>query len=676
MVRHLLYLTALLASVIASDAQKSLTLRDITNGTLRAEIWSDKKGDSIVSPDGRCYLRESSRQQIYRHSFTADYQVCEANTSHTLYTLTSVQVPLFSPGSKKIAYARENNIFLADIKSGMETQVTTDGRRDSIINGIPDWVNEEEFSLCRSMTFTTDGRHLVWVRYDESQVPSVTIPNDYTYKYPLAGQRNSVVTLHTYSLSSGKTMQIALPIRHDDYIPRITESRGSEVVVCTLNRRQDTLRIYTCDASTGSCQQIMTDTSPKYIKEKAISGMVVTHKHILLPSDRSGWMHLYLYDMKGQLLNQLTKGKYDVADVYGYDERTQTAYYTSHKRGATELQVYATTKDGRTSCLTPQAGWNTAVFTDDFGSFVHTWSDINTPPMVWHRHTIEGSKGSRGSKVDSLLIDNSKLKAKLKEYQFGERKLFSFTTPDGVTLNGWMIVPRSEGKHPVIMYQYGGPGNQQVRNAWGIGMCGQGAAMEQYLCQLGYICVCVDGRGTGGRGSDFEKCTYLRLGQLESQDQVATAAWLAEQANVDKNRIAIWGWSFGGFNSLMSMSDGSNRFAAGIAIAPPTSWRFYDTIYTERYMRTPLENSEGYDDCPLSRADKLHGKLLLCHGMADDNVHFRNTTEYVDTLIKYDKDFRQVIYPHRNHSIRGGNSRYHLFRQCIDFFNSALTPQR
>jgi dipeptidyl-peptidase-4 len=281
--------------------------------------------------------------------------------------------------------------------------------------------------------------------------------------------------------------------------------------------------------------------------------------------------------------------------------------------------------------------------------------------------------------VLQTLVENSALTDRLRAYDLGKRELFSLTTTDGVVLNGWMVKPADfdpNRKYPMVMYQYGGPGNQQVKNAWNIGQAGRGALLEQYLCQQGFVCVCIDNRGTGGRGAAFEKCTYLKLGQLEAHDQVEAALWLGRQSYVDKDRIAIWGWSFGGFNTLMAMSEGRDVFRAGIAIAPPTSWRYYDTVYTERYMRTPQENAEGYDDCPLSRADKLHGALLLCHGMADDNVHFRNTAEYTEALVQQGKDFRQLVYTNRNHSIYGGNTRNHLYKQCIDFFMEKVKSVR
>ncbi len=401
----------------------------------------------------------------------------------------------------------------------------------------------------------------------------------------------------------------------------------------------------------------------KYVREEVLSGIQLTGRHILVPSDRTGWMHLYLYNTNGQLLRQIEDGDYEVSAVYGYDEATGDTYYASHEAGATDQRLWVARQNGKRECLSDQAGWSSAVFSQNYKYFIRTWSNLNTPPV----YTLCDNKG----KELTTLVDNQELRQKLSAYNLGRRELFTLTTSEGVTLNGWIIKPADftpSKRYPVVMYQYGGPGNQQVVDRWNIGMSGQGAILEQYLCQQGFLCVCVDNRGTGGRGVQFEKCTYQQLGKLEAADQVETALWLGQQPYVDKDRIAIWGWSFGGFNTLMAMSEGRGVFCAGIAIAPPTSWKYYDSIYTERYMRTPKENPLGYFDCPINRVEKLHGELLLCHGMADDNVHFRNTAEYTEALVQADKDFRQLVYTNRNHSIYGGNTRYHLFRQCVQFF--------
>lgn len=647
----------------------------------------DAVTDFMVSPDGRRMLIETGRRSVYRHSYTANFYIFDIRNNRVVPLSDNgpQQTPLFSPDGQQIAFVRDNNIFLVKLLyDNAEVQVTKDGKRNEVINGIPDWVNEEEFGFSRAMVFSADSKQLVWIRYDESQVPQYSMPlfkglkperdeyaaypGFYTYKYPIAGETNSSVSVWSYDIESRRVRQLQVPLDADGYIPRIVMTSDAErIAVYTLNRHQDCLRIYMVHPLSTVSKLAIEERVDKYVREEAMSSICITSQNILVPSDRSGQMHLYLYNLNGQLLRQVEQGDYEVSDVYGYDEKTGDTYYASHENGATDQRVWVAHKNGKRECLTPQAGWNTALFSSNFKYFIHTWSNINTPPVV----TLCGA----GGKTLSTLIDNAELRQQLGEYTLGNRELFTLTTSEGITLNGWMVKPAdfdASKRYPVISYQYGGPGNQQVKDAWGIGMAGRGALLEQYLCQQGYVCVCVDNRGTGGRGADFEKCTYLRLGQLEARDQVEAALWLAKQSYVDKNRIAIWGWSFGGFNTLMAMSEGREVFCCGIAIAPPTSWRYYDTVYTERYMRTPQENPTGYDECPISRADKLHGALLLCHGMADDNVHFRNTAEYTEALVQADKDFRQLVYTNRNHSIFGGNTRHHLYRQCVRFFKENM----
>lgn len=626
----------------------------------------------IVSPDGQRLLIQTNTKGIYRRSFTATYYIYTVRNNRLapLSDNGPQQAPVFSPDGLQIAFVRDNNIFIVKLLyDNAEVQITKDGKRNEIINGIPDWVNEEEFSMYRSMVFTADSKQLVWVRYDESKVGEYTLPlSQYTYKYPFAGDQNASVSVWSFDISSRQTRKLQLPIDADGYVPRLkATSDPTQIVVYTFNRHQDCLRLFMCNPLSTVCKQIIEEKVDKYVKEEAMDAIQITDRHILVPSDRSGWMHLYLYNHNGQMLRQIDNGEYEVSEVYGYDEATGNTYYASHENGATDQRVWVAHENGRRECLTPKAGWNTAIFSKDLKYFIHIWSNIDTPPV----YALCNNSG----KTLVTQIDNRELREKLANYELGRRELFTLTTSEGIQLNGWMVKPANFNpakKYPVIMYQYGGPGNQQVKDAWGIGMNGQGAILEQYLCQQGYVCVCVDNRGTGGRGADFEKCTYLKLGQLEARDQVETALWLGQQPYVDKERIAIWGWSYGGFNTLMSMSEGREVFRCGIAIAPPTSWRYYDTIYSERFMRTPQENAAGYDDCPIARAPKLHGALLLCHGTADDNVHFRNTADYTEALIQADKDYRQLVYPSRNHSIYGGNTRNHLFRQCITFFNDEL----
>jgi len=648
----------------------------------------DQVDDYIMSPDGRRMLIQTQTKPIYRHSFTAVFYIYDIrnNKLEPLSDGGPQQTPVFSPDGNQIAFVRDNNIYLVKLLfDNAESQVTKDGKRNEIINGIPDWVYEEEFSINSSMVFSADSRQIIWIRYDESAVKQYSMqlfkglkperdefaeyPGDYTYKYPVPGQVNSKVTVHSYDLQSRQIKDINVPLDADGYIPRIkATSDATKIAIFTMNRHQDVLRIYMANPQTAVCQMVIEDRVEKYIKEETLEDVQLTDHYILLPSERDGYNHLYLYNLNGQLLRHIVTDKYVVKSVYGFDEKKGDAYFAANPNGATDQQVMVAHANGKTEVLSKLAGVNRAIFSKNFKFFINIWSDLDHPAQ----YTLCQNNG----KVLQTMIDNHELVEKLSAYDLGKKEMFTFTTSEGVQLNGWMVKPAdfdTAKKYPVIMYQYGGPGNQQVLNQWGIGMNGNGAILEQYLCQLGYICVCVDNRGTGGRGAEFEKCTYLRLGELESRDQVETALWLGEQSYVDKERIGIWGWSYGGWNTLMSMSEGRPVFRAGVAIAPPTCWRYYDSIYTERYMRTPQENQTGYDEVnPIARASQLHGALLICHGLADDNVHYQNSAEYVEALVQADKDFRQLVYTNRNHSIFGGNTRNHLFRQAINHFNAEL----
>ena len=647
-----------------------------------------KVDNYIMSPDGRRILIQTQTKPIYRRSFTAVYYIYDIrnNKLEPLSDGGPQQTPVFSPDGNQIAFVRDNNIFLVKLLyDNAESQVTKDGKRNEVLNGIPDWVYEEEFSTNSSMVFSADSKQIIWIRYDETDVKQYSLqlykglypeklenaeyPGDYTYKYPVPGQVNSKVSVHSFDIKSHQTRRIELPLDADGYIPRIkATSDPTKIAIFTLNRHQDVLRIYMANPLSTVCQLAIEDKVDKYVKEETFEEVKITDKHILLPSERDGYNHLYLYNLNGQLLRQIVKDKYVVQHVYGFDEQTGDAYFAANPNGPTDQQVMVAHANGKTEVLSQKAGVNNAVFSSNFKYFINTWSDLN--------HPVQYTLCQNNGKVLQTLIDNQELVQKLSGYDLGTKELFSFTTSEGVQLNGWMVKPKDFNparKYPVIMYQYGGPGNQQVLNQWGIGMNGGGAILEQYLCQQGYLCVCVDNRGTGGRGAEFEKCTYLRLGELEARDQVETALWLGSQSYVDKDRIGIWGWSYGGWNTLMSMSEGRPVFKAGVAIAPPTCWRYYDSIYTERYMRTPNENKAGYDEVnPIARASQLNGALLLCHGLADDNVHYRNTAEYVEALVQADKDFRQLVYTNRNHSIFGGNTRNHLFRQAVNHFNVTL----
>ena len=642
----------------------------------------------VISPDGRHMLIQTQTKQRYRRSFTAKYYIFEtANNRMTpLAEGDDQEIPTFSPDGNVIAYVRENNIYLVKLLYGnAESQVTKDGERNKIINGIPDWVNEEEFATNKSLVFTADSRQVCWIRYDETNVKEYALslycgtnpsleensqyPGFYKYKYPIAGEENAKVKVMSFDIKSRQTREIKVPLDEEGYIPRIEATDDpTKVAVFTLNRHQDRMCIYMCNPLSTVAKLVIEEKVDKYVKEENMAATLIVGNNIVMPSDRSGHTHLYLYGINGQLKRQVTKGDYEVTDLYGLDEKTGDIYFQSNEAGITERKVYVAHANGKTDCLTPNNGVSSALFSRNFKYFVNIWSDINTPL----KYDILDNKG----KKTATLVDNGKLKETLSKYRLGKREMFSFVTSEGVTLYGWMVKPADfdpSRKYPVVMYQYGGPGSQQVMNKWNIGMAGQGAILEHYFAQQGYITVCVDNRGTGGRGAEFEKCTYLQLGELESKDQVETALWIGKQTWGDPQRIGIWGWSFGGWNVLMSMSEGRPVFRAGVAIAPPTSWRYYDTVYTERYMRTPKENPHGYDEVnAMARAAKLSGALLICHGLADDNVHYRNTAEYVEALVQADKDFSQLLYTNRNHGIAGGNTRNHLFRQAIRFFDDNL----
>ena len=637
----------------------------------------------IMSPDETKMLIQTKTERIYRRSFTATYYIYNI-ADRRLERLSDggpQQSPVWSPDGLKVAFVRENNIYLIKLLYGnSESQVTKDGKPGGVINGVPDWVYEEEFAFNSALTFNADGSMLCWIRFDESKVPMFQLqmykglapekseyaeyPGWCSYKYPKAGADNSKVAVMSFDTQSRQTRTMQVPLDADGYIPRIKATADAgKIIVYTMNRHQDKLCLYAVNPRSTVAKLLIDESVPRYVKEEVLDGIQVTASHILLPSDRNGKMQLYLYSMTGQLQGQLTKGAGEVTEVYGYDERTGDVYYQAAGKNAMNREVYVTGKNGKTECLTPAEGWNSAVFSTGYKYFINSWSDRNNP----YEYTV---CTNAGKKIVTLL-DNKALKGKLASNNLPEKEFFSFKTSEGVELNGVMVKPAgfdANRKYPVIMWQYSGPGSQQVVNSWNIGSMGQGALFDEYLAQQGFILVCVDGRGTGGRGADFEKCTYMKLGDMESKDQVEAALYLASLPYVDKDNIGIWGWSYGGFNTLMSMSEGRGVFKAGVAVAPPTDWRYYDTVYTERYMRTPKENPSGYDINPIKRAGQLHGALLLCHGIADDNVHPQNTFEYAEALVQADKDFKMNVYTNRNHSIYGGNTRNHLFRQIAQFF--------
>lgn len=640
--------------------------------------------DYILSPDEKLILIQTETKPIYRHSFTAVYYIYNVknNTLEPLSNNGPQQVPLFSPDGNQIAFVRNNNIFLVKLLFGnSESQVTKDGEYNKVLNGIPDWVYEEEFSFNRAFDFSADSKMIAYIRFDESQVPMfsfpwykgmapakedyATYPGKYEYKYPKAGETNSTVTVHTYDIKSHVTRQMDLPLDKDGYIPRIKFTSDPEkLAIMTLNRHQNRFDLYLANPRSATCKVAIRDEAEQYIKEQEYGSIAFYPNHIVLMSERDGYNHLYLYTIAGNLVRQITKGNFEVTDFLGYNEANGTTYYASNEGSPLRTAIYKIDSKGKKTKLSTKEGTNNALFSKNFAYFINTYSSKDTPTEI----TLNDSKG----RELVTLLDNKQLKSQLTHLNMPTKEFFTFKTSQGVELNGWMMKPANfdpNKKYPVIMHQYSGPGSQQVLDKWGIGSFGDGGMFEAYMCDKGYIMVCVDGRGTGGRGAAFEKCTYLFLGVKESEDQVETARYLGTLPYVDGSRIGIWGWSFGGYNTLMSMSDGSGAFKAGVAIAAPSDWRFYDTVYTERFMRTPKENGDGYNaGSAISRASKLQGKLLLIHGTADDNVHYQNAAEYSEALVQANKQFDMQVYTNRNHSIFGGNTRNHLMNRVANFF--------
>lgn len=635
----------------------------------------------IFSPDEKKILLQTQTTPIYRNSYTAVYYLYDAvNNKMKDFPNEPIRIPTFSPDGNLLAYVKDNNIYLIKFLYGNAiSQVTKDGEYNKIINGTPDWVYEEEFAYNSALTFSPDNKMIAYVKWDESEVPEFSFPvykglapeneqyteypGEYSYKYPIAGQVNSKVTVNTFDIFSKVTRTMELPIDKDGYIPRIKFTQDADkLAIMTLNRHQNKLDVYYANPRSGVCKLVLRDENPYYIKESAYSNIMFYDNNIALISERDGFAHLYWYTIGGNLIKQVTKGNYEVTNFFGWDEKDNTFYYASNEGNPTTNSIWKIDSKGKKTRLSSDVeGYNVATFSKTLKYYINAFSNVTTPTV----YTINDNKG----KKLATLMDNKELKERIANTTLPQKEFFSFTTPENVSLNGWMIKPvnfDANKKYPVLMFQYSGPGSQQVVNRWGI-------SWENYLATQGYLIVCVDGRGTGGRGQEFEKCTYMNIGVKEADDQVYTAKHLGTLPYVDKDRIAIWGWSFGGYMTLMSMSQGSNVFKAGIAVAAPTDWRYYDSVYTERFMRTPQENKDGYDkSSAMTRAGKMHGKLLLVHGTADDNVHLRNLAEYTEVLVQKGIDFDMMVYTNRNHSIFGGNTRNHLYNKLTNYLKENL----
>ncbi|MDD6473187.1 MAG: S9 family peptidase [Bacteroidales bacterium] len=657
--------------------------------TQKARKCTFKTIDSYsFAPDGSTLLIATETKAIYRHSYTAVHYIyslrrsVEGNINNIVEKLSDggpQQVPVFSPDGSMIAFVRDNNIFLVKRHfNNSESQVTEDGKRNEIINGAPDWVYEEEFSFNRALEFSPDSKMLAFIRWDESQVQSYTFPlfagaapthdafqkypGSYTYKYPKTGEVNSKVSVHTFDIKSRVTRKMNLPLDEGGYIPRIRFTKdATKLAIMTLNRHQNRFDLYFADPRSTVCKLILRDEDDKYIKEDVFDQIHFYDNNFTFVSERSGYNHLYWYNLNGGLVKQVTGGNYEMKEFLGYDEATSTFYFSSNEESPLRKAIYKIDAKNRKTKLSTMAGTNSAQFSSNMKYYMNRYTSLDTPTII----TLNDNNG----KTLVTLLDNKELVGKLKAYDIPRKEFFQFTTTGGIQLNGYMMKPTdfdATRKYPVLMYQYSGPGSQQVTDRYGI-------SWETYMASQGYVVVCVDGRGTGGRGADFEKCTYMNLGVKEARDQVETALYMGQQSYVDKDRIAIWGWSFGGYMTLMSMSEGTPVFKAGIAVAAVTDWNYYDTVYGERFMRTPQENGPGYkESSAMNRADKLHGRLLLVHGMADDNVHFQNVAEYAETLVQLGKQFDMQIYTNRDHSIYGGNTRKHLYTRLTNFLKENL----
>lgn len=617
-------------------------------------------------------------KELYRRSFTADYYVYDLKLGKLISVSDNGQQRLasFSPDGTKVAFIRDNNLFLKNLTDLSETQLTTDGKFNEVINGAPDWVYEEEFGMYKAFEWSPDGKFIAFIRFDESNVKEYSMlyykasfpefpenslyPKVYTYKYPKAGENNSLVSVRIFSVEGKTTKPVDLGTETDIYVPRILwTSQASQLAVLRLNRLQNKMELLLANAHTGESRVVFTETNKYYVDENDFDNLEFTAdgKGFFLTSELDGYRHIYYYSMEGKLINQLTKGNYDVVDFYGFDSKRKLVFYSAALPAPSQRSLYSVKLDGsKNTRLFESNGTSTAFFSSTFSYFVNRFSNVTTPA----RYSLHQSDG----KEIRILEDNQKLKDTLQYYRFSTKEFFSFKTSENVELNGYMIKPFGfdlQKKYPVLLTQYSGPASQEVKDQWSVDW-------EDVLAAQGYIVVCVDGRGTGYRGEEFRKMTYMQLGKYETIDQIETAKYLKKQSFVDSARIGIWGWSYGGFMTLLCMTKGAEHFKAGIAVAPVTNWRYYDNIYTERFMRTPQENPDGYDqNSPINFASQLNGNLLIVHGDADDNVHPQNTMEMVDKLVQSEKLFEMAIYPNRNHSIYGGNTRYQLFKRMNDF---------
>jgi dipeptidyl-peptidase 4 len=648
---------------------------DLTTGKQVSIIYESKTpfDDYAFSADESKILFATNSEQIYRRSSKGYYEVWDGKHALPLTPSVKQSNPTFNPQGSHVAFTADNNLYIKDLVKDMSFQVTKDGAKNRIINGMCDWVYEEEFSFTRAFEWSPDGTKIAFLRFDESAVPEFTMenfsnavyPEAIKFKYPKVGEKNSTVTVWIYDVKKAKTLQVQTGVA--EYFPRLKWTPDNQLVVFKLNRLQNELNFLLADAQTGKTRVLMQESRPTFVDVEMNDDMTfLKDGSFIKSSEQDGWNHIYLYSKDGKIVKQLTKGEYDVRKIYGVDAVRGEVLYQASKESPMRKGIYAVKLDGSADrFLSGGRGVNDAEWSGTYDYYVLSNSKINEPPSF---AVIENGTG----KVVRMIEDNAVMRRQQFEYEVGSTEFFKFTTTEGVELNGWMMRPQgfdSTKHYPVLMTQYSGPNSQQVIDQWG----GNNYWWYQMLVQKGYLVVCVDPRGTGGRGEAFRKITYKQLGHYETLDQIEAAKWLAKQSYIDGKRIGIFGWSYGGYMSSLCILKGNDVFKTAIAVAPVTNWKWYDSVYTERYMQTAKENSAGYENnSPVNFANRLKGNYLLIHGMADDNVHFQNSVEMANALIGANKQFDTYFYPNRNHGIYGGMARVHLYNKMTNFLIEKL----
>lgn len=613
--------------------------------------------------------------KIFRHSFTADYYLYNIDTKELTKLFDfQIQEPTFSPDGQKIAYAKNNNLYVYDLASKKSTQITTDGKKNSIINGITDWVYEEEFAFVRAFDWSKDSKKLAYIRFDESLVPEFSMsifktdlyPTIETFKYPKAGEKNALVSLHIYDDAANATKEVKLGNYNDFYIARMKWTNDANTLSAqVLNRHQNNLDLLFIDGTSGTSKVVLNEKDKAYV-DVTDNLTYLKDNSFIWTSEKDGFNHIYLYDKTGKLKNQVTKGNWEVTSYYGFDEKTKTVFYQSTENGSINRDIYRIALDGKNKVrLSKNVGTSKATFSPNFQYYINTFSSASQPTTF----TLNDAKAGKELQV---IENNEALASSLKAYNLATKEFFVLKTAKGNELNAWILKPKDfdpAKKYPVFMFQYSGPGSQQVANQWN----NSNDYWFEMLTQQGYIVACVDARGTGFKGADFKKVTQLQLGKYEVEDQIDAAKVIGNYPYVDASRIGIFGWSYGGFMASNCIFQGNDAFKMAIAVAPVTNWRFYDSVYTERYMQTPQENASGYDNnSPINHVDKLKGKFLLIHGSADDNVHVQNTMQMMEALIQANKQFDSQIYPDKDHGIYGGKTRVQLYTKMTNFIKENL----